>query len=129
MRSRKVLVRASAEIRATTWAIRAIVAAQQAVKSVPLTVQLPPAPQCGPLGYRAVSRTVGATRRTCLVSALVRQAYLRSNGVEVDVVIGVQRPEGSFGAHAWLQGEGEDGHQELARLRSKPTRGSPGLAG
>jgi hypothetical protein len=58
---------------------------------------------------------------TCLVRAVVRQAWHRAHGVERDVVIGVTAPGAAdgFAAHAWLEGDHPsqaEGFSELTRF-------------
>jgi hypothetical protein len=58
---------------------------------------------------------------SCLERALIVQHWLAGQGVLRSVVIGVGRPDGSFIAHAWVEGE-ED---ELARSLHELTRLPP----
>jgi hypothetical protein len=111
-----------AMLRAAWWAVRAQRRARQGLERQGL--------QCPPLlppprlraranhGVHAVLRRTGAT---CLVRAMVLQAWQASSGPAPDVVIGVTAPSRGFRAHAWLDGEPachNDGFEELTRLRS-----------
>jgi hypothetical protein len=73
---------------------RRLAAGQRGVSVAPRA--LPPATVCG---VEAVLRRI---RATCLEAALLRQQWLRSQGVMNDVVVGVKAPFDGFMAHAWL---------------------------
>lgn len=65
-------------------------------------------------GVHAVLRRRGAT---CLERALVLQKWLLAHGESRDVVVGVTSPKEGFAAHAWLDGDPDDGSfHELERL-------------
>lgn len=109
-------------LRAAWWALRAQRQARRGLKRDGLQCQplLPPPslPARGERGVHAVLRRTGAT---CLVRAVVLQAWQASSGPAPDVVIGVTAPSRGFRAHAWLDGEPachSDGFEELTRLRS-----------
>jgi hypothetical protein len=60
------------------------------------------------LPARALSGVEGVLHRrpnTCLMRALVLQAWYRGQGEERDIVIGVTAPSSGFRAHAWIEGE------------------------
>jgi hypothetical protein len=68
---------------------------------------------------RAVGAVLAFRRASCLERALVMQAVGIRRGKPRDVVVGVGRPDGEFGAHAWLDGapDGESGRfAELVRF-------------
>jgi hypothetical protein len=66
-------------------------------------------------GVRAVLRRRPAS---CLERALVLQRWHAAHGRPQDVVIGVARTDGAFLAHAWLDGQPEEGaaFRELTRV-------------
>lgn len=71
---------------------------------------------------RAVVAVLHRTRATCLVEALVLQAWDAAHGQRRDVVIGVTGAK-DFHAHAWLDGDpgtSGEGFAELVRV-SAPT--------
>ncbi len=111
-----------AVLRAALWAARAQRQARlglrrQGLQSAPLP-RPPRLPSRAEHGVHAVLRRTGAT---CLVRAMVLQAWQASSGPAPDVVIGVTAPSRGFRAHAWLDSEPachSDGFEELTRLRS-----------
>jgi hypothetical protein len=107
------------DLRAAWWAHRCLrnVRRRLANGEMDVCVAPPALPAAAARGVEAVLRR---TRPTCLEAALVRQRWLRSQGVLRDVVIGVTAPSHGFMAHAWL----DDPHEprppqpwhELTRL-------------
>ena len=69
-------------------------------------VRLAP-PALPPTALRGVDAVLRRSRPTCLEAALVRQRWLRAQGVMRDVVIGVTAPSDGFSAHAWLEEPGK----------------------
>jgi hypothetical protein len=67
-------------------------------------------------GGRGVQAMLRRLEPSCLERALVLQAWLRSQGSDRAVVIGVTAPGGGFVAHAWLEGEDAAGCTEIARV-------------
>jgi Transglutaminase-like superfamily len=64
----------------------------------------PPPPRLPPAsvrGVRAVLRRIG---ETCLVNAIVLQAWEAAHGRRRDLIVGATGPQ-DFGAHAWLDGD------------------------
>lgn len=53
---------------------------------------------------------------SCLERALIWQHWLADQGVIRSVVIGVGRPDDSFIAHAWVEGEEDDLARDLHEL-------------
>jgi hypothetical protein len=94
------------ELRAAWWAHRALRDVRRNLAAGQVEVRLAPAalPATAVRGVEAVLRRSGAT---CLQGALVRQRWLRAQGVTRDVVIGVTAPSDGFTAHAWLACPGE----------------------
>jgi hypothetical protein len=107
------------ELRAALWAHRCLRDARLRLAAGHTDVRIaPPAlPAAAVRGVEAILRRAGAT---CLEAALVRQRWLRGQGVQRDVVIGVTAPSDGFRAHAWLADPNEPAaHQpwhELTRL-------------
>lgn len=69
-------------------------------------------------GRRAVVAVLHRTGATCLVEALVVQAWDAAHGRQRDVVIGVTSAK-DFHAHAWLDGDPRtsgEGFAELVRV-------------
>ncbi len=55
---------------------------------------------------------------TCLIRAVVVQAWDEAHGRPRDLVVGVTAPSKGFQAHAWLEGDAacyQDGFSELLR--------------
>lgn len=64
-----------------------------------------------------------AARATCLERSLTLQAWLARRGDHRDVVIGVRDPAGTFGAHAWLDGDAcAKDFTELTRYPARASR-------
>lgn len=108
-----------ATLRAALWTVRAAGSARRqlaAGKVVPDHLpEVPPVPASAERGVRAVLRR---RRDTCLVRAVVRQAWYAANGSERELVIGVTRPGAGFRAHAWLEGDPpchDEGFHDLLR--------------
>jgi hypothetical protein len=69
-----------------------------------------------------VNAVLQSRRDSCLVRAVVRQAWHAGHDRERDVVIGVTAPASGFAAHAWLDGEHPchaEGFAELVRIPSR----------
>jgi hypothetical protein len=111
-------------LRGALWATLSARLVRRRLKHQGLQARVPRPPRLGAEGTRGV---IGALRRlepTCLERALVEQAWLASQGVKRDVVIGVL-PDGlqSGPAHAWVDGTSraaEATYIELHRLRPRP---------
>ena len=68
---------------------------------------------------RGVEAVLRRARPTCLEAALVRQRWLKGQGMLGDVVIGVTAPSDGFKAHAWPDDPSVSAHEpwhELTRL-------------
>ena len=110
-----------ADARAALWTLRSVHRARRQLRAHTdvSAVRLPAVPPLSPVAERAVRVVLRRSRATCLVSAVVRQAWYAAQGTERDVVIGVKPPAAGFAAHAWLDGDvddhGED-FRELARF-------------
>ena len=105
--------------RGAAWAWRASVAARRGLAEGRALERLavPPPPALPwPQGSRGIVAMLGRRRDTCLVRALVRQAWHASHGDPRDVVLGVRAPGDRVAAHAWLDGDEDAGAWlELAR--------------
>ena len=94
------------EVRAAWWAYRALRDARRNLAAGHTEVRLAP-PALPPTALRGVDAVLRRSRPTCLEAALVRQRWLRAQGVMRDVVIGVTAPSDGFSAHAWLEEPGK----------------------
>jgi len=113
-----------ARLCAAWWTLRAIRSARRlTTEGQLLRGTLPPPPSLGDDARWAVVGTLARRHTTCLVRSLVLQAWDADHGRPRDLIIGVTRPDESFGAHAWL--DGDTGHgttfTELTR-RPAPSR-------
>jgi hypothetical protein len=108
-----------AALRAAWWTVRAARTARRRLASGSVDVgPLTPVPQLPPRAERGVFAVLRRSRYTCLVRALVLQAWYAAHGDARDVVIGVTSPADGFRAHAWLEGDPphhEDGYEVLTR--------------
>lgn len=109
-------------LRAAWWALGAQRRARHGLKRHGLQFEpLPVPPRLPARGERGVHAVLRRTGATCLVRAMVLQAWRAASGPAPDVVIGVTAPSRGFRAHAWLDGEPachSAGFEELTRLRS-----------
>ena len=90
------------ELRAAWWAYRCLRARAAACAAGHTDVRVAP-PTLAATSIRGVDAVLRRTRPTCLEAALVRQRWLRAQGVLSDVVVGVTAPSDGFRAHAWLE--------------------------
>jgi Transglutaminase-like superfamily len=84
----------------------------------------PPLPKDAERGVRAALRRLG---ESCLVNAIVLQAWEAAHGRRRDLVIGITGPN-DFSAHAWLQGDRvptADEAIDASVLRTPHGEGSP----
>ena len=107
-------------IRAAWWARLALRRARGELAAGGLAARVKPPPRL-PLGStRGVQFVLHRCPATCLERALVLQAWLAAHGEDREVVIGVDRVDGAFTAHAWLDFEELTGralgHQEIHRF-------------
>ena len=109
-------------LRAAWWTVRAVRAARHAVHTEQTNaLVLPRAPAVGLAATPGVNAVLRRRDDTCLVRALVRQAWLAGQGRDVDVIVGVTAPS-DFRAHAWLDGDSDGGYLELARYPVRTPR-------
>jgi hypothetical protein len=64
----------------------------------------PPPPPLPAEAERGVRGALQHWRESCLVNAIVLQAWEAAHGRRRDLVIGITAPE-AFSAHAWLEGD------------------------
>ena len=98
---------ATATLRAALWALRASERAQRQLKRVDLEATiaaLPRVPAVRADAERGVQAVLRRRHDTCLVRAIVRQAWDVAHGTPSELVIGVTAP-GEFHAHAWIDGD------------------------
>jgi len=106
------------ELRAAWWAYRCLRTARRRLATGRTDVGVTP-PVLPARAVRGVEAVLRRTHPTCLEAALVRQRWLRGQGVLRDVVIGVTAPSDGFRAHAWLDDPSVSAHDpwhELTRL-------------
>jgi hypothetical protein len=80
---------------------------------------LAPPPALPPSADRGVRLVLRCLKPSCLERALVLQSWLRAQGRDHDVVIGVARTDSEFRAHAWLDVETPSrgvGFREITRI-------------
>ena len=94
------------DVRAAWWAYRAVRDARRNLAAGRTEVRLAP-PALPPTALRGVDAVLRRSRPTCLEAALVRQRWLRAQGMMRDIVIGVTAPSDGFSAHAWLEESGK----------------------
>jgi transglutaminase superfamily protein len=109
-------------LRAAWWTLRAArrtrsMLARQPLESAMANLpEVPPLPDHAERGVRAVLHRRGDT---CLIQAIVLQAWEAAHGRPRDLVIGVTSPRGGdFEAHAWVDGDfpcHDTGFSELLR--------------
>jgi hypothetical protein len=95
-----------ANLRAAWWAIRTARRTRRLLAARGLHAALVPPPP-PPLPVEAERGVRGGLRRShesCLVEAIVLQAWEAAHGRRRDLVVGITGPDG-FRAHAWLEGD------------------------
>jgi transglutaminase superfamily protein len=108
-------------LRLACWAWRAIRAARQGVRRGGLSdIRLPPVPGAGERAGRGVRAVLDRSNASCLVRALVLQAWEASRGRPRDLVIGVTAPSDDFEAHAWLDGDEPPTGRPFSELVRQP---------
>lgn len=87
------------------WATFAALVVRRRLKSTGLGASAPRPPHLSRRAGRGVAGALRHLEPTCLEKALVQQAWLASQGITRDVVIGVP-PDGMHNApaHAWVDG-------------------------
>jgi transglutaminase superfamily protein len=108
------------DVRIAVWATRELRRLRGALArdGVRVRVSRPPRRMSRNSG-RVVLFAARLGRASCLERSLLRQAWLRGRGRDLDVVIGVRSAE-EFEAHAWIDGD-PDGvdYAEIHRIPSR----------
>ena len=99
------------QLRAAWWGYRALRDVRRRLAAGQMEVGLTP-PALPAHARRGVEAVLRRSQPTCLQAALVRQTWLRAQGVACDVVIGVTAPSEGFRAHAWLEESGKSTPRE-----------------
>ena len=108
-------------LRAALWAWLSARRARRVVRAgVPQPGSLRPPPPLPAEARRAVAAVLRRTHATCLVEALVLQAWDAAHGQRRDVVIGVTGAQ-DFQAHAWLDGDPIASTERFAELLRVPS--------
>jgi hypothetical protein len=105
-----------AAVTGAVWALWAIRRTQRGLRRRPVTEAAPAIPRLPQGAGRGVHAVLRRREPSCLVRALVLQAWLRAAGERRDVIIGVTSAREDFRAHAWLEGERGPGFVELRRV-------------
>lgn len=106
-------------LRAAAWTIRATRSARRTSRRGIRAARVPAPPALPAEAARGVTGVLRRRNDTCLVRALVLQAWHASQGSEREVIIGVTAPSQGFRAHAWLDGDPachDEPFEELTRL-------------
>lgn len=112
-----------ATLRSAVWATRAAVVAHRQLRRTPLAqVRLPSPTSYPPHARRGATAALRAFAASCLVRALVLQAWDAAHGTRRALVIGVTAPSSGFRAHAWLEGDRECHAGEFRELSRLPAR-------
>jgi hypothetical protein len=113
-----------AVLRGALWAAIAARLIRYRLKRHGLKARVPRPPRLRPEAARGVMGVLRRLDPTCLERALVEQAWLASQGIKRDVIIGVLRDGFESGpAHAWVDGTSfasEATYVELHRLPPRP---------
>jgi hypothetical protein len=111
--------------RAATWALLTLHQVRRSLRRGELQeVDVRPPPPLPEHAVRGVHAVLRRRPHTCLERSLLLQRWYAARGDVRDVVIGVTPTVADFGAHAWLDGEPEQGgpFEELSRIRLRGTR-------
>lgn len=95
-----------ANLRAAWWALRTARRTRRVLAARGLDAALgpPPPPSLPAAAERGARAALRRWHETCLVNAIVLQAWEAAHGRRRDLVVGVTGPD-RFHAHAWLQGD------------------------
>jgi Transglutaminase-like superfamily len=110
------------DTRAAWWAARAIRRARSLPVGSLQADSLPEVPPLPPSARRGVEASLRLARATCLVRAIVLQAWWLAHGEARDLVIGVTAPSKGFSAHAWLEGDPPCHTERFYELTRRPAR-------
>lgn len=105
-------------LRAAWWALWALVRVRRSLRRHGIEGYSVPEPPVLPdHAGRGVLAVLRRWDHTCLERSLVLQRWEAAHGSEREVIIGVMGPSSDFKAHAWLEGEPQEGvFEELMRL-------------
>jgi hypothetical protein len=95
-------------LRAAIWTLRAAERSRRRLKRDQLDTviaELPRVPRVPESAQRGVHAVLRRRDDTCLVRAIVRQAWDIGHGVPSQLVIGVTAPAAGMRAHAWIDGD------------------------
>ncbi len=113
-------------LRAAWWTLRAISRARGGIREADFGAsRLPPPPPAGPDADRtdadrAVRAVLWRRSPTCLVQAVVLQAWYAGQGDRRDLIVGVTSPADGFRAHAWIDGDERDRGEGFTELFRRP---------
>jgi hypothetical protein len=93
-------------LRAAWWAIRTARRTRRLLEAEGLDAALvpPPPPRLPARAERGVRGALRRWKESCLVNAIVLQAWEAAHGRRRDLLVGITGP-GDFSAHAWLEGD------------------------
>jgi hypothetical protein len=93
-------------LRAAWWAIRTARRTRRLLEAQGLDAALtpPPPPRLPARAERGVRGALRRWNESCLVNAIVLQAWEAAHGRRRDLLVGITGP-GDFSAHAWLDGD------------------------
>jgi hypothetical protein len=106
-------------LRAAWWAAWAVREARRSLTTSGLNdVRVARPPVLPPEAGRGVHVVLRRLHSTCLERAVVLQAWLRAQGDDRAIVVGVAGSSKDFRAHAWLEGEQDRSAEfvEIARV-------------
>ena len=106
-------------LRAAWWTLRAARSAHRTARRGIESIEIPSVPVVPEHAGRGVSAVLRRRSDTCLVQAVVLQAWHASQGRDREIIIGVTAPSQGFRAHAWLDGDPpchDDSFEELMRV-------------
>jgi hypothetical protein len=113
--------------RAAVWTVGALRDVRRALAVERVTdVRLTAPPKLPPRAISGVEGVLSRRPNTCLMRALVLQAWYRGQGDEREVVIGVTAPKSGFRAHAWIEGEPPCHDEKFVELTRWPGAGPGG---
>ncbi|MBY6539457.1 lasso peptide biosynthesis B2 protein [Rhodococcus sp. BP-349] len=92
-------------VRAAWWVCRAYYFASRDLKTDGVRTVVRPPPDLPAGARRGVDAALRRLDPTCLQRSLIKQRWLAGHGVSADVMIGVDKSDATFAAHAWLDYE------------------------
>lgn len=108
---------------AAAWAAFAARHVRRQLKRAGVNAKVMPPPKLSRRGGRGVAAALRRLEPTCLERALVEQAWLASQGTNLDVVIGVPLTGmQNAPAHAWVDGRDLDSPSKYNEIHRLPPR-------